>query len=164
MERIYEHRTLGRIGLAKLEITGKGKLALDGQELPEKSVEHFLNFALQSLQDAYAGADTLDAAKKAWQAKYDKIVAGTIGVRQGGGGEAIIMRFVRKVLRDHMTDASKAEYKALDATDRDDWLNAKYEGLNDDQQKRVMDAAEKLKAIDDAKKAEAKALSVNMEI
>lgn len=164
MERIYEHREHGRIGVAKLEITGKGKLALDGKELSERSVEHFLNFALQSLQDAYAGADSADDAKARWQAKYDKIVEGTIGVRTGGSGEEPVMRYVRQVLRSLLGEQSKAEYKALEASEKNDWLDDKFDALTEEQQARVRDAAEKLMAEDIAKKQAAKKLVGGVEI
>lgn len=164
MERIYEHRTYGRIGVAKLEITGKGKLALDGQELPERSVEHFLNFALQSLQDAYAGAESADDAKARWEAKRTKILEGTIGVRTGGNGEEPVMRYVRQVLRSLLGDQSKAEYKELEPSAKNDWLDDKFDGLTEEQQARVRDAAEKLMAEDMAKKAAAKKLVGGVEI
>lgn len=84
VSREYAHRTHGKIGNAKLEVTDKGKLVLDGKELPNVSAQYLLTFALQSLQDAYAGASNLSEAVGAFETKRDKVLAGTIGVRSGG--------------------------------------------------------------------------------
>lgn len=113
VERIYSKRPTersdwdGRVGHVTLEAPN-GKWKLDGQELPERSVEYLMMFALQSLQDAYAGAKSLTEAEASWTKKRDAILDGTIGVRTGGGGEPAHMRFVRTILRTAMKNGSKA--------------------------------------------------------
>lgn len=59
---------------------------IDGKELPDASLVYLMNFALQSLQDAYAGADDLTDAIARFEKKRDALLDGTIGVRSGGGG------------------------------------------------------------------------------
>ena len=77
----------GRIGATELKVDGKGIWWLDGTELPQASADYLANFALQSLQDAYAGASSLDDATKRWEAKRTALLDGTIGARSGGGGD-----------------------------------------------------------------------------
>lgn len=81
--RNYVHRDHGKIGHVELEAPN-GKWKLDGEELPASSIDHLLTFALQTLQDAYAGADSADDAKGRWSKKRDALIAGTVGVRTGG--------------------------------------------------------------------------------
>lgn len=75
----------GRIGSVEMSagITG---ISINGKELPEASINYLLNFSLQSLQDAYAGAEDLTEATANWEKKLAALLDGTIGVRSGGGG------------------------------------------------------------------------------
>lgn len=75
------------------------EVKLDGKILPESSVEYLLMFALQSLQDAYAGAKNLEEAKGMFLAKYDKLIAGTIGIRNSGESVSDEVRIGRKLMR-----------------------------------------------------------------
>jgi hypothetical protein len=59
---------------------------VNGKQLPQTSIEYLLNFSLQSLQDAYAGADDLTEATANWEKKLAALMDGTVGVRSGGGG------------------------------------------------------------------------------
>lgn len=127
--RTFTHRTYGNIGSVEL-VAPKGKWTLDGKELPEQSVDHLLHFALQTLQDAYAGSKTADEAKGAFDGKYDKLVNGTIGTRGGGEGatlETIVARSIMKVAA--MAGLSEADRKTFDEMDAsaqnaklDEWL------------------------------------------
>src|SRR5688500_18599972 len=83
--RTFTHRTYGKIGDVVFT-TPKGKYAINGQELPESSVAHLMTFALQTLQDAYAGAKSTDEALGAFNGKLDKLLNGTIGTRGSGDG------------------------------------------------------------------------------
>ena len=89
----------------------KGKWALDGQELSQASVEYLMTFALQSLQDAYAGADTLAEAKAAFAKKLDAVKNGTIGVRTGGGGTDPLTAMMRQIARSDLKAALIASGK-----------------------------------------------------
>jgi hypothetical protein len=75
----------GRIGAATLAISDKGKWTLNDKELGAESVEYLMNFSLQSLQDAYAGADDLAEATANFEKKLAAIQEGTIGQRSSGG-------------------------------------------------------------------------------
>lgn len=88
----------GRIGSVegKAEI---GSFVINGKELPQASVDYLLHFALQSLQDAYAGAESMDEAVGAWEKKLAALIEGTIGVRGEGG----------------MTDEERAELYVAEA-------------------------------------------------
>jgi len=84
INRAFVSRSFGDIG--KVTFTApKGDYAIDGKVLPEASVMHLLTFALQTLQDAYAGAKDAAEAKGAFDGKLDKLLAGTIGTRGAGG-------------------------------------------------------------------------------
>lgn len=102
VNRVYTKRETaksawsGRVGSVELAFTSKSEIVvtLDGKELPDVSVQHLVNFALQTLQDAYAGADDLAEAQANWEKKRAKLYDGTIGTR--GEGSA-------------MTDEERAE-------------------------------------------------------
>ena len=85
IKRTFTHRTFGLIGEVNLKASEGTTLSLNGKELPPSSVEYLLTFALQSLQDAYAGAKTPDEAVASWTKKRDSLIAGTIGTRTGTG-------------------------------------------------------------------------------
>lgn len=118
----------GEVGSATFEITGKDlKFTLDGKELGEDSARHLMNFALQTLQDAYAGAKSLDEAKGSFAKKRDAIIAGTLGVRGSGEGVSERKHVERRITIANIkvalkSDAAKlASFEALD----DDAKNAK---------------------------------------
>lgn len=83
IKRVYEHKDFGLIGSVELTVPETG-WTIDGEELSPESVRHLATFALQSLQDAYAGAKTEADAKGNWAKKLDRITDGTIGTREGG--------------------------------------------------------------------------------
>lgn len=95
------------------------KVTLDGQELPDASVEYLLMFALQSLQDAYAGAKTLDEAKSMFAKKYDKLIEGKIGIRESGESISDEVRIGRKIMRQIIREKSPEQYKKLREMDED---------------------------------------------
>lgn len=123
INRSYTHRTYGAIGEVELVAPG-GKYVLNGEELPAQSVEHLLTFALQTLQDAYAGADNADEAVGAFNGKLDRLIAGTLGTRSGGGGVDEFTVVMRQVVR----GAVKAKLGAKSP----EWSD--FTGLSDDAQ------------------------------
>lgn len=139
---------------------------LDGKELPLNSVEHLLTFALQSLQDAYAGAESLDEAIGAWEKKRNRLYEGTLGTRDGSGGEEPYMRLVRDIIRTKMSDEKKAEYKAMkgDGDARKDFLDAIFDAMPEEKQTVVVDAAKRMLAAELAAKAATRALSADIDI
>lgn len=97
--RQFAHRTFGAIG--SVALAGTAQLTLDGKPLPSGSVEYLLIFALQSLQDAYAGAQSADEAKANWEKKRDRLLDGTIGVRTSGGVDEAT-KVARSLIRDQL--------------------------------------------------------------
>lgn len=127
--RNYTHRTFGAIGSVEFAYP-KGKFTLNGTELPEASVVHLMTFALQTLQDAYAGAKDQAEAEGAFGTKLDKLLTGTIGTRGGGDGVDERTRVARSVTM----AAAKARFGAKSP----EW--ATFTGLSDAEQAEKLDA------------------------
>ena len=104
--RAFDHKAHGRIGIVNMEADCK-QVTIDGKVLPDSSVEYLLTFALQNLQDAYAGAESADDAKGRFAKKLDRLIAGTIGTREAGDGASAETRMVRTVLGDMLRQAGK---------------------------------------------------------
>ena len=126
--RNYTHRTFGAIGAVEFGVP-KGKFTLNGTELPDASVAHLMTFALQTLQDAYAGAKSTDEALGAFNGKLDKLLNGTIGTRSSGDGADERTRVARSVTM----SAAKAKFGAKSP----DW--ATFTGLDDDAKNAKLD-------------------------
>lgn len=126
--RSFTHRTFGNIGVVTFTAP-KGKFILDGHELPESSIAHLMGFALQTLQDAYAGAKSTDEATAAFLGKYDKLLNGTIGTRSGGDGADERTRVARSV--------TMAAAKAKFGSKSPEW--ATFTGLSDDDKNAKLD-------------------------
>lgn len=77
--RNYVHKTFGKIGAVELE--AEVTIVLDGYKLSEASVRAVINHGLQILQDAYAGADSPEKARKSFAEKKSKLLDGTLGTR-----------------------------------------------------------------------------------
>lgn len=127
--RTYNHKTYGNIGAVTFDVP-KGSFKLNGQALPDASVSHLMTFALQTLQDAYAGAKSTDEALGAFNQKLDKLLNGTIGTRGSGDGADERTRVARSVVR----LAAKARFGSKSA----DWVT--FTGLDDDAQNVKLDA------------------------
>lgn len=124
VKRDFAHRTLGTIGALHLR-ANVDSVMVNGQQLPGKSVEYLLNFALQSLQDAYAGAKTSEEAKGFFDKKLEALIGGTIGTRTGGGAnehDRVAVSVTRQILKAKLTAEAYAKYK-----DSDDEVMAAYE-------------------------------------
>lgn len=129
--RLFEKRETeksgwgGRIGHVELVVDGE-KWTLDGKELPDASIHYLMNFALQSLQDAYAGADGLKDATARWEAKRAALIDGTVGASGGGGvsDETTAQRYVMKrAYLAQVDDAKKAAFKDMEPADQADLLD-----------------------------------------
>lgn len=127
--RSYTHKTYGNIGSVTFDVP-KGTFKLNGQALPNASVAHLMTFALQTLQDAYAGAKSTDEALGAFNQKLDKLLNGTIGTRGSGDGADERTRVARSVVM----AAAKAKFGAKSP----DW--ATFTGLDDDAKNVKLDA------------------------
>lgn len=90
IKREFEHRGgktnagFGRIGSVTLVAPATG-WKLNGKTLPFASVEYLANFALQNLQDKYAGAQSRDEAVSLWTQRVTALIEGTVGVRENAG-------------------------------------------------------------------------------
>lgn len=126
--RNYTHRTFGKIGAVTFTAP-KGKYLLNGTELPQASVDHLLTFALQTLQDAYAGAKSTDEALGAFNTKLDRLLNGTIGTRGTGDGADERTRVARSVVH----AAAKAKFGSKSP----EW--ATFTGLDDDARNAKLD-------------------------
>lgn len=129
VKREFAHKTHGAIGAVHLTAQ-VDKVTVDGKELPGKSVEYLLNFALQSLQDAYAGAKTEAEAKSMFAKRLENVIAGTIGQRVGGGGQSeevrVAIQITKAILKAKLTEEAFAKYK-----DSDDEVLAAFEKNKD---------------------------------
>ena len=111
----------GRVGHAELFVSDDGAWTLDGKVLPRVSIEYLMNFSLQSLQDAYAGADSMDEAQANWTKKYNALVEGTIGQRSSDGVDeetrvarkVVLAALIAKYGKD--SEQAKSDEAALDA-------------------------------------------------
>lgn len=160
INRSYAHRAHGRIGDVELVAPG-GKYILNGKELPAQSVEHLLTFALQTLQDAYAGADNADEAIGAFNGKLDRLIAGTLGTRSGGGGVDEFTTVMRQVVRGAVKaklgakSPEWAEFTGLSDADQNERLAAIY-AKNEAKMKPVVDAKVAERAAERERKASLK--------
>ena len=101
--RVYEKKEskrdskwVGYVGKVVLE-SDVTVIKLNGKPIAESSIEYLLNFALQSLQDAYAGADDLTEGVANFEKKLEAIIAGTLGTRSGGEGVTEEVRVGRQL-------------------------------------------------------------------
>jgi len=93
------------------------------------------------------------------QSVADALYEGDWGRSRGGAGEPAINRFIRAVVRAALGKESAAEYKALDAENRADWLWAKFEGLSPELKAKISAKAESEMEIARKAKADAAKLS-----
>lgn len=95
--REYTHKTHGAIGKIMLE-TDATVIKLNGKPIPLGSMEYLLTFALQAFQDAYAGATSAAEAQSGFDKRFERVMEGKIGVREGGGVTEEV-RIARRVMR-----------------------------------------------------------------
>lgn len=147
-----EHGSIGRVVLESDVTTIK----LNGKPVPEASIHYLLNFALQSLQDAYAGAKDLAEAQGLWAKKLDAIVDGTIGVRGAGASVSDEVRIGRRIVQGlYKKMVSKEAYKAW-LTNDDETKNAFLDGLIEKNAAKLAPAiADEMKALEAERKRKA---------
>lgn len=129
VNRSFAHKRFGDIGAVALVIDGD-KWTLDGKALPEASIAYLATFALQSLQDAYAGSESADDAVAAFTTKRDKLIEGTIGTRGSGDGADERTRVARSIMRRVAKDKFGSKSP--------EW--ATFTGLADAEQNKKLDA------------------------
>lgn len=116
--RTFNVKDKGLVGEVSLTVPDAMEWKIGDKVLPASSVEYLVNFALQSLQDAYAGAKTLDEAKGAWGKRLDRLIKGEIGTRSPTGGEepwvAMAVKLFRGQLKAKVDGYDKMEPAARD--------------------------------------------------
>ena len=175
VNRVYEKRATeksawsGRVGMAELKLSaadGQIVMTLNGMSLSDAMVQYLMTFSLQSLQDAYAGADSLSEATANFSKKLDAIQNGTIGSRGGSGvsEETICQRLVAKAAYFASAKVSDAEKTA--AKEWDDEKSAEFfDGLFAKNEAKLRDAvSRKMEERAEArrKRAEEKASAAKM--
>lgn len=165
--RTFDHKTFGRIGLVELTAS-VGEVKLGDTVLPQTSVEYLLTFALQNLQDAYAGAESADEAVARFQKKLDRLLTGTIGTREAGSGVSGEVKVRRSVMKTLLGKTEKG--KAMLAEVGDDkellasLLDMVFDKQSDARKANIMaDVAERI-AIAKAKAAQAATLADSIEL
>lgn len=157
--REFNHRKHGAIG--KVVMTGDATFKIDGKDLPDNSVEYLVNFALQSLQDAYAGSDNAKDAITAFDAKLKNIVDGTIGQRSSGGGVSEFTKVARSIVKKLLAanDAGKAKLAGF-ADLPDGEVNAALDDIYEKNSEKLEAAVKaEVKRREDERKAKAKLTS-----
>jgi hypothetical protein len=155
-----------RIGLAEFTIESKAEMVvkLNGQELPAASIDHLLTFALQSLQDAYAGAESESDARERFEAKLERIINGTLGTRTGGSGVDPITVEIRNLIRADIKKAIGDDWKTMDDDARNEALDKVFGDQPDDVKAALTDAAKGEIARKAAEKAAKAALGSKLTI
>lgn len=158
--RAFDHKAHGRIGLVEVEADVKS-ITIGGKELPAASVEYLLTFALQSFQDAYAGADSAEDAIGRFNKKLDRVIAGTIGVREAGDGASAETKAIRGVVGDMLRQAKQWQtiIGDLDEDKRPDMLDAIFAKQPEAKQAAIRATAQERMAEAAARKAQAKELA-----
>lgn len=141
-----------------------GDYVVNGQTLPESSVTHLLTFALQTLQDAYAGAKDESEAKGAFDGKLDKLLSGTIGTRGVASGRPAWWGEVVKIIRPAVRDRDADAYKNADAATINRWIAEAYDGLPDAKRDAVDKMAKKRHDIAERAKREAAEVADDIDI
>lgn len=163
--RSFDHKVHGRIGLVEL-VAEVGTVTLGGKELPASSVEYLLTFALQNLQDAYAGAESAEDAIGRFGKKLDRLLAGTIGAREAGDGASALTLAVRGVIGDMLRQAGKWKevIGALDEDKRAAKLDEIFAKQPEVKQAAITATAQERMAEAAARKAQAKEMAQGLAI
>lgn len=138
VSRSFDHKAHGRIGLVNME-AAIAYVAIDGKQLPATSVEYLLTFALQNLQDSYAGAESAEDATARFDKKLQRLIEGTIGVREAGAGVSAEIKTRRVVMGELLrkSEKGKAALKARE-DDRDVFLDEVFAKQPQDRQDAIM--------------------------
>lgn len=161
--RSFDHKAFGRVGI--VEMTAEvGEVKIGDKTLPQTSIEYLLTFALQNLQDAYAGADSAEDASARFDKKLTRLIEGTIGVRQGDGATAEV-KTRRTVLAELLrkSEAGKAKLKENEEK-RDEFLDTVFAKQSEAKQAEILAEVAKRIAEAQAKAKQAAALADSIEL
>lgn len=159
--RSYAHKVYGQLGAVTMT-SPDGEWTLNGQPLPERSIDHLLTFALQTLQDAYAGADSATVAWTKFGDKLAKLIAGTLGTRSASGDAPDAeTRHMRMIMRPLVAaNFGKLAWKTMEEDEKVEYIDEAYDGLSDDDRAAIDEAV--AEAI--AAEKRAKGLSIKLNI
>lgn len=164
INRSFDHKKFGRVGVVEM-VAEVGEVTINGSTLPAASVEYLLTFALQNLQDAYAGAESTEDAGKRWSDKLARLIEGNIGVRSGGTSVSREVKVRRNVLAEQIRVKGKGEVlKGLEGDERATFLDSVWEKQSDDAKAAIMALVAERIAEEDARKAQAKTLADTIEL
>lgn len=161
VNRVFETREKSRFGAVRIGqvecVVNVESITINGQAVPPAGLEHLFTFMLQSLQDAYAGAESEIAARDAFEGKLARIIDGTIGTRSAGDGASALHAEIRAFIRPDVKKAVGAEaWKSMDEKDRVSAIDAAFDQQSDDVKAAITQAAQERM---DAKVAEAAKLA-----
>lgn len=165
VSRSFDHKQHGRIGIVEMS-AGVSGISINGKELPATSIEYLLTFALQNLQDAYAGADSAADAQGRWQKKLDRLIEGTIGVREAGDGASALTKAIRAVVAESLRAVGKWKelIGSLDEDKRDAKLDEIFAKQPEAKQAEIVVKANEKLAEAAARKAQAKELASGLSL
>lgn len=167
VSREFNHRSFGNVGKVVLE-SDVTTIKLNGKPIPADSVEYLLNFALQSLQDAYAGSANADEAKASFGKKLDAIVGGTLGARSGAAAvdelTKVQRQIVRAILKTQFGAKSEAwqEFADKSESDQNSFLDEKFAKNSAKLADAVAERMAELKAERDRKAKLAKTVAIEL--
>jgi hypothetical protein len=163
--RTFDHKVHGRVGVIQMQ-ADVGLFTIDGKTLPQSSVEYLLTFALQSFQDAYAGAENAEDAVGRFNKKLDRVIAGTIGLREAGDGASAETKAIRGVIGDMLRAAKQWQtvIGELDEDKRADMLDAIFAKQPEAKQATIRATAQERMAEAAARKAQAKELASGLSL
>lgn len=163
INRTFDHKKFGRVGVVEMS-AGVSGISINGKELPKSSIEYLLTFALQNLQDAYAGAESADDATKRWGDKLARLVEGNIGVRSSGPSVSRETKVRRNVLAEQIRVKGKGEVlKGLEGAERAEFLDGVFDKQSETAQAAIMALVAERIAEEDARRAQAKDLADSIE-
>ena len=160
VNRAFDHKAHGRIGVVEMS-AGVSGVSINGKELPASSIEYLLTFALQNLQDAYAGAESAAEATARFEKKLARLIEGTIGAREAGDGASLETRTIRTIIGEMLRSAGK--WKELtegkDEAERAALLDAIFAKQPEAKQAAIRATAQERIKEAEARKAQAKEMA-----
>lgn len=163
--RAFDHKTHGRIGTVEM-VANVTDITINGKKVPDASIEYLLTFALQNLQDAYAGADNATDAEARWAKKLDRLLKGEIGTREAGDGASQLTVAIRGVIAESLRALGKWKevIGALDEDKRGDKLDEIFAKQPEAKQADITEKAKAKLAEAAARKAAAKEMASGLDL
>lgn len=125
----FDHRTLGRIGVATVVVPTEGWVVNGTPVTSEAAIEYLATMGFRNpMLDSYAGAESNDEARTAWSEKVERIIDGTVGTRAAGvGAWQTVARQIALAAMQKNEPATYKVVKALDDAERNAKLDERIE-------------------------------------